>query len=132
MNPLSIRRITAFVKLFLLSMALAVFLLPGTVFIHEATHYFLYSSEGITVTSFHVLDADSFRQGRYGFITTTHESKYGNVFQESAAYFTSYFFFSCGLLFCLLKPCKYFTITQLEKMGVQNKNSSIQRKKMKN
>ena len=113
-------RVKAFIKLFLLSVILAAFLLPGTVFIHEATHYLLYTYEGIQVTSFHVLDEDSFQQGRYGYITTNHESKYGHVFQESVAYVASYLFFSCALLFCLVIPCKFFTISQLKKMGLHD------------
>ena len=71
--------VKAFIKLLLLIITFAFLHLPGIVLIHEATHYIPYSCEKITLTTFHMLDVDSFQKGRYGYIKTNHESKYGHV-----------------------------------------------------
>lgn len=93
---------------------------PVFVFIHEGTHYIMYSLEGIEVTSFHVLDSDSLEKGRSGYITPVKESRYGNQVQEGIAYLFSSLFLVSILFFCLVKPLKPFTARQLELMGVRS------------
>lgn len=61
-------------------------LFPAAVLIHEATHYVMYSFEGIEVISFQVLTSDSLAKGRIGYITVTKESRYRSLFQEIVAH----------------------------------------------
>jgi hypothetical protein len=93
--------------------------LPVLVFIHEGTHYIMYTLEGVEVTSFHVLDSDSLEKGKSGYITPVKESRYGNQVQEGIAYLVSCLFLALTLFFCLVKPLKPFTIRQLELMGAR-------------
>ncbi len=60
-----------FLNLLLVSVAITAVFFPVAVFVHEGTHYVMYTIEGIPVTSFHVLDQDSLENGRYGYVTTT-------------------------------------------------------------
>ena len=103
----------------------AVFL-PVSVLIHEGTHYIMYTSEGIEVTSFHILDSDSLEKGRSGYITLAKESSYGNQVQEGIACLVSCLVLASTLLFCLIKVLKPFTIRQLELMGVKRKATITQ------
>jgi hypothetical protein len=106
-------------NLLIVSFTIVALFVPVVVFIHEATHYIMYTMEGIEVTSFHVLDSDSLTKGRSGYITPVKESKYGNQVQEGIAYLSSCLFLASTLLFCLVKPLKLFTIRQLELMGTR-------------
>jgi hypothetical protein len=92
---------------------------PVAVFVHEGTHSLMYTLEGIPITSFHVLDTDSLQNGRYGYVTTQKESRYGAVFQEGIANLFGYLFLASTLLFCLVNPLKPFTVRQLESMGLR-------------
>jgi len=74
-----------FLNLLLVSVTIIAMFIPVAVFVHEGTHYIMYSLEGIPVSSFHVLDSESLENGRYGFVTTTKESRYGAVFHEGVA-----------------------------------------------
>ena len=113
-------------KLLIISFTIVVLFLPVVVFIHEGTHYLMYTSEGIEVTSFHVLDSDSLEKGTSGYITSVKESRYGNQIQEGIAYLVSCLFLASTLLFCLIKVLKPFTIHQLELMGVKRKTTITQ------
>ena len=106
-------------KLLAVSLTITAVLLPVAVVVHEGTHYLLYSLEGISVTSFHVLDAESMKNGRYGFVTTTKESRFGTVFHEGVANILTYLFVTSALLFFLLVLLKPFTIHQLQSMGLK-------------
>ncbi|VVB60521.1 Uncharacterised protein [uncultured archaeon] len=63
-------------NLLIMSFTIVILFLPVLVFFHEGTHYIMYTSEGIEVTSFHVLDSDSLKKGTSGYITTVKESRY--------------------------------------------------------
>jgi hypothetical protein len=110
------------VNLLLVSMTITTVFFPVAVFVHEGTHYIMYTVEGIKVTSFHVLDRDSLESGRCGYVTTLKGSRYGDLVQEGVANFFGYLFMAMTLLFCLVNPLKPFTVRQLELMGVR-KNS---------
>lgn len=97
-------------------------LFPAAVFIHEATHYVMYSLEGIEVTSFHVLDYESLTQGRVGYITVPKESRYGSLFQEIVAHIITCLFLASTLLFCLVKPLKRFVVQHLKKTGLKRRS----------
>ena len=112
--------------LLIVSFTIVVLFLPGLVFIHEGTHYIMYTSEGIEVTSFHVLDSDSLEKGRSGYVTPVKESRYGNQVQEGIAILVSCLFLTLTLLFCLIKVLKPFTIRQLELMGLRRKTTIAQ------
>ena len=113
-------------NLLIVSFTIVVLLLPVLVFIHEGTHFIIYTSEGIEVTSFHVLDSDSLEKGRSGYITAVRESRYGNQVQEGIAVLVLCFFLASTLLFCLSKVLKHFTIHQLKLMGVRRKAAITQ------
>lgn len=106
-------------KILLVSFTISAVFFPVSVLIHEGTHYFMYSLEGIKVTSIHVLDRDSFKNGNIGYITPLKNSNYGLLFQEMIAYFVQCLFLASTLLFFLVKPLKVFTIHQLELMIVR-------------
>jgi hypothetical protein len=106
------------VTLVLLSLSIIAVFLPAAVFVHEATHSLLYTLEGIPVTSFHVLDAESITTDRFGFVTTTVESRYGSVFHETVATMITSLFITILLLLFLLIILKKFTVHQLESMGI--------------
>ena len=116
--------LSGILKLLAISLTITTVLLPVAVVVHEGTHYLLYSLEGISVTSFHVLDTESLKNGRYGFVTTMKESRYGTVFHESVANILTYLFVPSTLLFFLLVLLKPFTVHQLQPMGL--KRSSYQ------
>ena len=115
----------------LLSLLLTIFTIdiiffPAVVFIHEETHYIMYTLEGIEITSFHVLDLESLETGRAGYITTEKESKYGALFQEVVANCVTFLFLASILFFSLVKPLKNFTIRQFYLMGVKkNYNHTV-------
>ncbi|HIG99260.1 MAG TPA: hypothetical protein HA258_01650, partial [Thermoplasmata archaeon] len=67
-------------KLIIVCIMIIAIFFPVAVFIHEATHSLLYTMEGIPVTSFHILDSESFRNGNLGYVTTIQESRYGAFF----------------------------------------------------
>ncbi len=108
-----------FLNLLLMSVTITVVFFPVVVFIHEGTHYLMYTLEGIQVTSFHVLDRDSLETGRYGYVATVKESRYGELVQEGIANFFAFLFLASTLFFCLANPLKPFTVRQLELMGVR-------------
>jgi len=110
-----------FLNFLVLSVTIAAISFPGFVFVHEGTHYIMYTLEGIKVTSFHVLDRDSLENGRYGYVTTPKESRYGDLVQEGFAYFFGCLFLASTLLFFLVVPFKSFTVCQLELMGAKRK-----------
>ena len=101
-------------------------LVPVLVFVHEGTHFLMYTLEGIEVTSFHVLERDSLEKGRGGYVTFVKESRYGSQVQEGIAFLVSGLFLASALLFCLTKVIKHFTIRQLELMGVRGKATITQ------
>jgi hypothetical protein len=101
---------------------LAVFF-PVAVFVHEATHYLMYTMEGIPVTSLHVLDSDSLQNGRLGFVTTAKESQFSALFNEGIANTIGYLFIAAILLVILVVPFKTFTVHQLESMGLKSNTS---------
>jgi|GEM_PF-1543744 len=117
------RSLIAFLKLLVVIFTITALSLPAAVLIHEGTHLILYHLEGIPVTSFHVLDAESLQNGYYGFVTTTHASRYGSLIQEGIANLFSYLFVTAMLLFCFLKPLRRFTIHQLDEMGVKRNSA---------
>jgi len=106
-------------KILAVSLTITAVFLPVAVVVHEGTHCLLYSLEGIPVTSFHVLDVESLKNGRYGFVTTMKESRYGTVFHESIANILTYLFVISTLLFFLLVLLKPFTVHQLQLMGLK-------------
>ena len=106
-------------KILLVSFIITAVFFPVAVLIHEGTHYVMYTLEGIEVTSFHVLDSDSFENGNVGYITPLKNSTYGLLFQEMIAYFFQCLFLGSTLLFFLVKPLKVFTVHQLELMIVR-------------
>ena len=108
-----------FLTLFLLSVTIITVLFPVAIFVHEGSHYMMYSFEGIKVTSIHVLDHDSLERGLFGYITTLKESRFGFLVQEAIAYFISFVFLALILLFFLIKPLKLFVVQQLELMGIR-------------
>ncbi|MCX6662386.1 MAG: hypothetical protein NTY91_07555 [Euryarchaeota archaeon] len=108
-----------FLKLLIVSITIIAIFLPVAVVVHEGAHYILFSLEGIPVTSFHVLDSDSLQNGRYGFVTTTKESRYEALVQEGVTNIFAYLFLATTLLFCLLAPLKPFTVRQLGSMGLK-------------
>jgi len=108
-------------SLLLVSIAITAVFFPVAVFVHEGTHYVMYTIEGIQVTSLHVLDRDSLENSRYGYVTTLKESRYGNLIYEGVANIVGYLFLAMILLFFLLVPFKPFTVHQLESMGL-NRN----------
>lgn len=112
------RFLKGFFILILLSLGIIAIFFPAAVFVHEATHSILYSLEGIAVTSFHVLDPQSLHAGRFGYITTATESRYGSFFHEIVATISTSLFIAGVLLFFLLGILKKITIHQLECMGV--------------
>ncbi len=114
-----------FFKLLIASIIILTVFFPVTVFVHEATHYILYTMEGIPVTSFHVLDSESLQNGRFGFVTTMKESRYGSMFHEGVANIVGYLFIATTLLISLITRFKAFTVHQLESMGL--KRNSYQR-----
>ena len=120
-NSILMKFLKGLLNLLIVSFTIIVLFLPVLVFIHEGTHYLMYTSEGIEVTSFHVLDSDSLEKGRSGYITPVKESRYGNQVQEGIASLVSCLFLTSTLLFCLIKALKPFTIRQLKLMGVRRK-----------
>lgn len=108
-----------FLNLLLVSVSITALFFPVAVFVHEGTHYIMYTLEGIQISSFHVLDAQSLENGRYGFVTTTKESRYGAMIHEGVANVFGYLFLTTTLLFFLLAPLKSFTVHQLESMGLK-------------
>ena len=106
-------------NLLLVSFTITIVFFPVAVFVHEGTHYIMYTLEGIPVTSFHVLDRDSLELGCYGYVTTPKESRYGNLINEGVANVFGCLFLASTLLFCLVNPFKPFTIHQLELMGIR-------------
>jgi len=116
------RFLRGFLNLTLVCLTITAVFFPVAVFVHEGTHYVIYTWEGIPITSFHVLDHASLQNGRYGYITTTKESRYGDLIQEGVATLFTCLFFASMLFFFLLHPLKSFTVRQLESMGMR-KNS---------
>ena len=108
------------IKILLVSFIIVAIFFPVSVLIHEGTHYIMYTIEGIEVTSFHVLDRDSFEKGMLGYITPMKISKYGLLFQEMIAYLFQCLFLGVTLLFSLVKPFKVFTVNQFELMIVKS------------
>jgi hypothetical protein len=108
-----------FLNLLLVSIAITAVFFPVAVFVHEGTHYVMYTIEGIQVTSLHVLDQDSLENGHFGYVTTLKESRYGNLIYEGVANIVGYLFLAMTLLFFFLVPFKPFTVHQLESMGVK-------------
>lgn len=108
-----------FLNLLIVSVTITVLFFPVAVFVHEGTHYIMYTLEGIKVTSFHVLDRNSLEKGCYGYVTTPKVSRYGGQTQEVVANFFGYLFLASTLLFCLVSPLKPFTVRQLELMGIR-------------
>jgi hypothetical protein len=108
-----------FLNLLLVSIAITAVFFPVAVFVHEGTHYVMYTIEGIQVTSLHVLDPDSLENGRFGYVTTLKESGYGNLIYEGVANIVGYLFLAMTLLFFFLVPFKPFTFHQLESMGLK-------------
>ena len=111
-----------FFKLFLACLIIIIVFFPVSLYIHEGTHYIMYTMEGIEVTSFHVLDSDSLEKGYLGYITIVRESRYGYQIQEGIASFFGYYFLALTLLFFIVKPLKPFTVRQLDLMGVERKS----------
>ena len=105
-------------SLLLMILTIIIVFLPVAVFIHEGTHYVMYTLEGMDITSFHVLDSSSFERGAAGYVTFTRESRYGAVFQEVVANVVASLFLLCMVVFCLVKPFKQFTIRQCEIIGI--------------
>jgi hypothetical protein len=120
------KAIKGFLNLFIVSCTITLIVFPVAAFIHEGTHYLMYTIEGIEVTSFHVLDKDSFDNGYCGYITPLKTSKYGSLFQEAVAYSVECLFMASTLLYCLVKPFKSFTISQLDTIGMRKKATSTQ------
>jgi hypothetical protein len=114
-----------FLNLLLVSITITAMFLPVAVFVHEGAHYVMYTLEGIQVSSFHVLDTESLENGRYGFVTTTKESRYGAMIHEGVANVFGYLFLATTLLFFLLAPLKPFTVHQLESMGLKRNSSQF-------
>ncbi|HIH28998.1 MAG TPA: hypothetical protein HA260_04245 [Thermoplasmata archaeon] len=106
-------------KLIIVCIMIIAIFFPVAVFIHEATHSLLYTMEGIPVTSFHILDSESFRNGNLGYVTTIQESRYGAFFHEGTATIVGSLFIITTLLFFLLVPFKPFTVRQLHAMGLK-------------
>ena len=105
--------------LLLIIVAIIAVFFPVAVFVHEGTHYILYSLEGMEVTSFHMLDRDSLESGRFGYITISEESRYGSLVHEGVAYSFQCLFMVTTAFFCLVNPLKPFTVLQLDLMGVK-------------
>jgi len=112
-----------FLKLMIAILMITAVLFPVLVIVHEGTHYLMYTLEGIEVTSIHILDDESFKQGNCGYITPVEDSKYGDIFQEGIAYFVGALFLVSILLVCFVKPLKLFTTRQLDLMGVKRKSN---------
>ena len=108
-----------FLNLLLVSVTITAVFFPVAVFVHEGTHYVMYTIEGIQVTSLHVLDQDSLENGRCGYVTTMKESRYGHLVHEGVANIVGYLFLAMTLLFFLVVPFKPFTVHQLESMGLK-------------
>jgi len=117
--------LNGFLNLLLVSITITAVFLPVAVFVHEGTHYVMYTLEGIQISSFHVLDSESLENGRYGFVTTTKESRYGTMIHEAVANVFGYLFLTTALLFFLLAPLKPFTVHQLESMGLKRASSQF-------
>jgi len=111
-----------FLKLLFVNVIIIIAFFPIAVIVHEGTHALLYTSEGIPITSFHVLDTKSLENNRFGYVTTLKESRYGDMVHEGIASFFTNLFFITILLFFLLIPLKTFTVHQLATMGLK-KNS---------
>jgi len=114
-----------FLGLLLLSLTITAVFFPVSVFIHEGTHYLMYTFEGIPVTSFHVLDKDAFAMGACGYVITLRESQLGTVVQEVIAYGVQFLFMVLTLFFCLLHPFKAFTVRQLASIGLRRNAVSV-------
>ena len=112
-------------NLLLMILMIILVFIPVAVFVHEGTHYIMYTLEGIEVTSFHVLDQSSFERGSAGYITFSKESRYGSMFQEVIANGVTILFLLSIVVFCLSKPLKRFTVHQCEVIGIQRKNQLI-------
>ena len=113
-----------FLGLLLLSLTITAVFFPVSVYVHEGTHYLMYTLEGIPVISFHVLDQDAFAKGACGYVMTLRESQFGTVVQEAIAYGFQFLFMVLTLLFCLLHPFKAFTIRQLSSLGLRKNAAS--------
>ena len=109
-------------NLLLMILMIILVFIPVAVFVHEGTHYIMYTLEGIEVTSFHVLDQSSFERGSAGYVTFNKESRYGPMFQEVVANGVTILFLLSIVVFCLIKPLKRFTVHQCEVIGIQRKN----------
>ncbi len=112
-----------FLKLLFVSIVIVAIFSPVAVIVHEGTHYIMYTLEGIPVTSIHVLDRDSLKNGYYGYVTTTKESRYRAMIHEGVANIFGYLFLATTLLFFLLVPLKPFTVHQLKSMGLKRDSS---------
>jgi len=99
-------------SLLLVSIAITAVFFPVAVFVHEGTHYVMYTIEGIQVTSLHVLDQDSLENGYYGYVTTLKESRYGHLVHEGVANIVGYLFLAMTLLFFLVFPFKPLSVSQ--------------------
>ena len=108
-----------FFSLVFISLATTGLIYPATVFVHEGTHYIMYTMEGITVTSIHVLDGASLEKGYHGFVTPLKESRYGGAFQEIIAYSVEFFFMGTMVILCLVTVFKRFTIRQMKLMDMK-------------
>ena len=63
-----------------------------SVYVHEATHWIMYSLEGCDPIEYHVFDSKSINDGCLGYILATNESKIGLAAEEAIAYSTQLVF----------------------------------------
>jgi hypothetical protein len=117
--------LTGFLNLILVCLTVTAVFFPVAVLVHEGTHYLIYTWEGIPITSFHVLDHDSLQSGRFGYVTTTKESRFGDIIQEGVATLFTCLFLALMLFFFLLNPLKPFMIRQFELMGIRRNSPHI-------
>jgi hypothetical protein len=108
------KSLKGFLNLLLMIVTIIAVFFPIAVFVHEGTHYIMYTLEGIDITSFHVLDYDSLERGCFGYITISKDSRYGSLVQEGIAYSFQCLFIVTTVFFCLLNPFKSFTVRQLD------------------
>ena len=108
-----------FLTLLLIIVTIIAVFFPVAVFVHETTHYLMYTLEGMEVTSFHMLDRGSLESGRFGYITISKNSGCGSLVHEGVAYSFQCLFMLTTAFFCLVNPLKPFTVRQLDLMGAK-------------
>ncbi|MBE3086234.1 MAG: hypothetical protein IMZ52_09600 [Actinobacteria bacterium] len=84
-----------------------------SIVVHEGIHYIMYTTEGINVTSFHILDWSGLEMGCVGYVTVEEDSRYGDIFQEGLAYFVQCLFIMLLSSLCLNTIFKSFIQRQL-------------------